>query len=46
MSPVFRVNGTHDPNTPDYNTHVASRFADWRVRVGGLVDRPLSLSDR
>ena len=44
MSPVFRVNGTHDPNTPDYAAHVSSRFADWRVQVGGLVARPLSLS--
>ena len=31
MSPIFRVNGTRNPNTPDYNAHVASRFADWRV---------------
>ncbi|MDB5679012.1 molybdopterin-dependent oxidoreductase [Sphingomonas bacterium] len=44
MSPIFRVNGTHDPATPDYNAHVAARFADWRVQVGGLVTRPLSLS--
>ncbi len=44
MSPNFRVNGTHNPDTPDYNDHVAARFADWRVEVGGLVDRPLSLS--
>jgi DMSO/TMAO reductase YedYZ molybdopterin-dependent catalytic subunit len=44
MSPNFRVNGTHDPNTPDYNAHVAARFANWRVQIGGLVDRPLSLS--
>ncbi|QDZ06089.1 molybdopterin-dependent oxidoreductase [Sphingomonas panacisoli] len=44
MSPNFRVNGTRNPNTPDYNVHVASRFADWRVQIGGLVDRPLSLS--
>ena len=44
MSPLFRVNGTANPNTPDYNAHAAARFADWRVRVGGLVARPLSLS--
>lgn len=40
MSPVFRANGTRDPNTPDYAAHVANRFADWRVRVDGLVARP------
>ncbi|HEX4695739.1 molybdopterin-dependent oxidoreductase [Sphingomonas sp.] len=44
MSPLFRVNGTHDPGTADYAAHVAARFADWRVQVGGLVTRPLSLS--
>jgi len=44
MSPNFRTNGTRNPNTPDYNNHVATRFANWRVQVGGLVDRPLALS--
>ncbi len=44
MSPVFRSNGTHDPNTPAYNALVSGRFADWRLGVGGLVARPLSIS--
>lgn len=44
MSPVFRSNGTRNPNTPDYDAMVANRFADWRLEVGGLVARPLSLS--
>ena len=43
MSPVFRVNGTRDPGTPPYNASRARNFADWRIAVGGLVDRPLSL---
>lgn len=43
-SPIFRVNGTHHPNTPEYNTHANNRFVDWRLRVDGLVARPLSLS--
>jgi DMSO/TMAO reductase YedYZ molybdopterin-dependent catalytic subunit len=43
-SPVFRVNGTANPNTPEYNALAAGRFADWRLRVDGLVARPLSLS--
>ncbi len=42
-SPIFRANGTNNPNTPDYNAHVANRFADWRVTIDGLVARPLSL---
>ena len=44
MSPVFRVNGTADPNTPAYNALAANGFADWRLRIGGLVAKPLSLS--
>jgi DMSO/TMAO reductase YedYZ molybdopterin-dependent catalytic subunit len=44
MSPVFRINGTHDPATPDYAAMVAERFAHWRLGVGGLVARPLSIS--
>ena len=43
-SPVFRVNGTADPGTADYKALVANRFADWRLQVGGLVQRPLALS--
>lgn len=43
MSPRFRTNGTSNPNTPAYNAHVAANFADWRLAVRGLVDRPLSL---
>ena len=44
MSPVFRTNGNSNPNTADYNRHVAENFANWRLEVGGLVDRPLRLS--
>jgi DMSO/TMAO reductase YedYZ molybdopterin-dependent catalytic subunit len=44
MSPVFRANGTRMPASADYAAHVASRFADWRLVVDGLVARPLSLS--
>ena len=44
MSPIFRANGTRDPGTPDYAAMVADRFAGYRLRVGGLVDRPLALS--
>jgi len=43
MSPVFRTNGNSNPNTADYNRHVAENFANWRLEVGGLVDRPLRL---
>ena len=44
ISPVFRGNGTTDPATPAYAAHVANTFADWRLAIDGLVERPASLS--
>ena len=44
ISPDFRGNGTRDPGTPEYAAHFAGGFADWRLKVDGLVERPLSLS--
>lgn len=44
MSPVFRPNGTSMPGTPTYVRHLAEGFSNFRLRVGGLVARPLSLS--
>lgn len=44
LSPVFRSNGTRLPDGADYAGHAARGFADWRVRVTGLVARPLALS--
>jgi DMSO/TMAO reductase YedYZ molybdopterin-dependent catalytic subunit len=44
IAPVFRANGTRNPDTADYNAQAANGFRDWRVDVGGLVERPLSLS--
>jgi DMSO/TMAO reductase YedYZ molybdopterin-dependent catalytic subunit len=43
-SPFFRPNGTRDPGTPAYAALRAGKFADWRLAIGGLVARPLSLS--
>lgn len=44
IAPVFRANGTLNPDTASYNTHAANGFRDWRIEVGGLVERPLSIS--
>ena len=44
MSPIFRSNGTRMPGTTDYQAHMANGFRDWRLKVDGLVARPLSLS--
>ena len=44
MSPVFRSNGTRDPNRPEYAAAAAENFANWRIAVDGLVARPLLIS--
>ncbi|MEA3046557.1 MAG: hypothetical protein QOJ53_889 [Sphingomonadales bacterium] len=44
MSPVFRANGNVMPASSDYQRLLAGRFADWRLAVDGLVQRPLALS--
>jgi DMSO/TMAO reductase YedYZ molybdopterin-dependent catalytic subunit len=44
IAPTFRANGTLNPSTGDYAAHAARGFADWRIEVGGLVERKLSLS--
>ena len=44
ISPDFRPNGSTDPQDPDYVAHRKAGFADFRLVVDGLVERPLSLS--
>lgn len=44
MSPIFRANGTINPGTPTYTAMAAEKFANWRLQVTGLVNRPLNLS--
>jgi len=44
LSPVFKANGSTNPQTPEYLAMVASNFADYRLQVGGLVATPLSLT--
>ena len=44
LSPVFKANGSINPQTPEYLAMVANHFADYRLAVGGLVDRPLQLT--
>jgi DMSO/TMAO reductase YedYZ molybdopterin-dependent catalytic subunit len=43
VSPWFKPNGTIDPPDRDYRRLASGRFADYRLAVGGLVERPLSL---
>lgn len=44
ISPVFRPNGSTDPRTPQYLALAHNDFRDYRLQVGGLVAKPLSLS--
>jgi DMSO/TMAO reductase YedYZ molybdopterin-dependent catalytic subunit len=44
MSPVFRTNGNTQPRSDDWQRHAAEGFADWRLRVDGLVEAPVELS--
>lgn len=43
-SPRFRSNGTSIPNNPAYSAMADKGFADFRLEVGGLVERPMSYS--
>ena len=44
ISPFFRGNGSTNPTNGDYQAHAAAGFADWRLRIGGLVEYPLEFS--
>lgn len=44
MSPIFKVNGTHEPMEPEYQAHKAENFASWKLAITGLVNNPMSLS--
>jgi DMSO/TMAO reductase YedYZ molybdopterin-dependent catalytic subunit len=44
VSPVFKVNGTTMPEGEEYSVLREGNFADWRLRVDGLVAKPLDLS--
>lgn len=43
ISPYFWHNGRY-PETPEYRALFDGGFADYRLRVGGLVDNPVELS--
>jgi DMSO/TMAO reductase YedYZ molybdopterin-dependent catalytic subunit len=43
MSPSFRANGSREVADPAYRAHLAQGFANWSLRLDGLVERPLAL---
>ncbi|MCE9660724.1 MAG: molybdopterin-binding protein [Burkholderiales bacterium] len=44
VAPSFRGNGTLDPQDPDYLALRKGAFAEYRLKVTGLVENPLELS--
>ncbi|MBV9509566.1 MAG: molybdopterin-binding protein [Caulobacteraceae bacterium] len=44
ISKVFKANGSIDPQDPTYRALAQNDFTGWRLTIGGLVERPLSLS--
>jgi DMSO/TMAO reductase YedYZ molybdopterin-dependent catalytic subunit len=44
ISPHFKSNGTYDPGDPEYHALAKNNFVDWRLELGGMVDRPMRLS--
>jgi DMSO/TMAO reductase YedYZ molybdopterin-dependent catalytic subunit len=44
IAPVFRANGTTMPSGDAYAAMLANGFADWRLKVDGLVQKPLELT--
>ncbi len=44
VSPLFRSNGTNNPNTEEYKDWWRGGFTGWRLTIDGMVARPLSLS--
>ena len=44
ISPTFKINGTHEPTSPEWQRLSAGNFADWRLKVTGLVHRELALT--
>jgi DMSO/TMAO reductase YedYZ molybdopterin-dependent catalytic subunit len=44
ISPKFKPNGSTQPDDPEYVFHQESGFADWKLKVGGLVENPMEFS--
>jgi DMSO/TMAO reductase YedYZ molybdopterin-dependent catalytic subunit len=44
MSPDFRTNGNTLPTSDDYQRHMDTEFANWQLKIDGLVAAPASFS--
>jgi DMSO/TMAO reductase YedYZ molybdopterin-dependent catalytic subunit len=44
ISPAFRSNGTSQPDSEDYAKLTENGFADWRLKVDGMVNQAMEFS--
>src|SRR6202789_2387264 len=44
ISTKFKPNGSTDPDDPDYVKAHDENFVNWKLNIGGLVDKPMQLS--
>ncbi len=44
ISPSFRVNGTSAPDSEEYAEFAEGKFANWKLKIDGLVERPREIS--
>ncbi len=44
IAPEFRANGSTNPDSPEYQAMVANNFADWKLKITGLVEKPMDFS--
>jgi DMSO/TMAO reductase YedYZ molybdopterin-dependent catalytic subunit len=44
ISKEFKANGSTNPDDEAYRAHATNGFADWKLGVSGLVEKPLELS--
>jgi len=44
ISPIFKPNGTSQPDSEEYARMMENGFADWRLKIDGLVERPVAVS--
>ncbi|CAN5919183.1 molybdopterin-binding protein [soil metagenome] len=44
IAPKFKGNGTLVPMDADYRAMMQNGFADWKLQIGGLVEKPLAFS--
>ncbi len=44
ISPSFHPNGSIQPNSAEYVQMVETKFAEWRLKIDGMVNRPMEFS--